>query len=596
MLDFRNVNTLWCSIVAETLVCLGLENVVICPGSRSTPLTIAFVRHHGVKTIPILDERSAAFFALGKAKRTGVPVALVCSSGTAGANFYPAVIEARESNVPLLVFTADRPPELRHAHAGQTIDQIKLYGNYPNWYTELALPEANHGMFCYLRQNIVQAWERSLFPIPGVVHLNCPFREPLAPVSDPEIEVLASQDIIKPNFFAHLRGFSSKRILTGENTTLKLGIDESEDEKPTSNEPYQRIKSLQIAAKGIIIAGLAQTEEPEKYCREIALLSQKLQFPVLAEALSPLRNYAKLNPYLITTYDTILRESDVSVLEPDVIIQVGELPTSKQLRSWLNKLTGIRYIITRSNENFDPLHSNSIHLRTSLSAFINSIEANEAKESNYLKTWCEKESKILKAIADKLQPLDTLYEGKAAWLISQHLPLKTPIFLANSMSVRNAEFFWQPNNSQIIPYFNRGANGIDGTLSTALGIADCDRPTVLLTGDLALLHDTNGWLINNYFSGHLTIILINNNGGGIFEMLPISGFEPPFEEYFATPQNIDFAQLCKTYSITYQAIDSWQQLPTLLNPLPTKGIRLLEIKCDRKQNADWLKRDRLFFS
>jgi 2-succinyl-5-enolpyruvyl-6-hydroxy-3-cyclohexene-1-carboxylate synthase len=601
MLDFRNVNTLWCSILAETLVCLGLKNAVICPGSRSTPLTIAFVRNPRVKTIPILDERSAAFFALGKAKRTGVPVALVCSSGTAGANFYPAVIEARESNVPLLVLTADRPPELRHCHAGQTIDQIKLYGNYPNWYTELALPEANHQMFCYLRQNIVQAWERSLFPHQGVVHLNCPFREPLAPISDPEIEVLASEDIIEPSFFAHLQELSLDRDIVRENITLKLGItDKSEQltnhEQPaTSNEPNNRIFHTEFyqRRKGIIIAGLTQTTEPEKYCQEIASLSQKLQFPVLAEALSPLRNYANLNPYLITTYDTILRESDIAALKPDVIIQIGELPTSKQLRSWLSKLTVIRYIITRSNENFDPLHSNSIHLRTSLSAFTNSIKVNDKSENNYLKNWCEKENKTLKAIAKKLEPLDTLYEGKAAWLISQHLPPKTPIFLANSMSVRNAEWFWQPNNSQIIPYFNRGANGIDGTLSTALGIAHSDRPTIMLTGDLALLHDTNGWLINNYFSGHLTIILINNNGGGIFEMLPISQFEPPFEEYFATPQNIDFSQLCKTYKINYQLIEHWQQLPTLLNPLPIKGIRLLEIKSDRQQDADWLKRYQL---
>ena len=569
MLDFRNVNTLWCSIIAETLVCLGLKNAVICPGSRSTPLTIAFVRHPQIKTIPILDERSAAFFALGKAKRTGVPVALVCSSGTAGANFYPAVIEAKEAGVPLIIFTSDRPPELRHAHAGQTIDQIKLYGNYPNWYTELALPEAERQMFCYLRQNIVQAWERALFPNRGVVHLNCPFREPLAPVNDPDIEALAVGDFIEPSFFAHLREFGLDRdVLVRENKFLS---------------------SLPLASKGIIIAGLSQTTAPERYCQEIALLSQKLQFPVLAEALSPLRNYAKLNPYLITAYNTILREPDLAVLEPDVIIQIGELPTSKQLRSWLGKLQATRYIITRSNENFDPLHSKSIHLRTSVAAFTNSVKENDTSQSNYLKTWCEKEKITVSAIAKKLEPLHTLYEGKVAWLLSQHLPPKTPIFLANSMSVRNAEFFWQPNDSQIIPYFNRGANGIDGTLSTALGIAEGDRPTVMLTGDLALLHDTNGWLINNHFSGHLTIILINNNGGGIFEMLPISGFEPPFEEYFATPQNIDFSQLCQTYDITYQAIEHWQQLPLLLNPLPIKGIRLLELKCDRKQDANWLK-------
>ena len=160
------------------------------------------------------------------------------------------------------------------------------------------------------------------------------------------------------------------------------------------------------------------------------------------------------------------------------------------------------------------------------------------------------------------------------------------------MTVRNAEFFWQPNNTQVVPYFNRGANGIDGTLSTALGIAQgSDRPSVILTGDLALLHDTNGFLINNHFSSHLTIILINNNGGGIFEILPISQFNPPFEEYFATPQNIDFAQLCQTYGVEYQPISNWKQIPSLLNPLPETGIRLLEIRTNRQQDADWLQKN-----
>lgn len=567
MLDFRNTNTLWCSILVETLVCLGLKDAVICPGSRSTPLTIAFARNPQVKSIPILDERSAAFFALGKAKRTDLPVVLLCSSGTAGANFYPGVIEARETGVPLIILTADRPPELRHCHAGQTIDQIKLYGNYPNWYTELALPEANREMLCYLRQNIVQAWSRSLFPFKGVVHFNCPFREPLAPIIQPEIEFLASE-IIEPDFFTHLQQ---------DNFNIQF--------EPT-------LQPLKLASEGIIIGGLNQTKEPEQYCQEIALLAKKLQFPVLAEALSPLRNYAQLNPYLITTYDSILRKPEqADLLQPKVIIQIGELPTSKQLRTWLARTKAIRYIITQNCENFDPFHGKTIHLRTSLTTFVRQIEANYSHKdsSNYLKNWCQLETKTVKAIADKLQPLEKLYEGKTAWLISQHLPPKTPIFFANSMTVRNAEFFWQPNNSQVIPYFNRGANGIDGTLSTALGIADGGCPTVMLTGDLALLHDTNGFLINNKFSGHLTIILINNNGGGIFEMLPISQFEPLFESYFATPQNIDFAQLCQTYKIEYRSINNWQQLPPLLNPLPQKGIRLLELKTNRKEDADWLK-------
>lgn len=570
MLDFRNTNTLWCSILVETLVCLGLKNAVICPGSRSTPLTIAFAKHPQVKTIPILDERSAAFFALGRAKRSQVPVVLLCSSGTAGANFFPAVIEAKETGIPLIILTADRPPELRHCHAGQTIDQIKLYGNYPNWYTELALPEVSQEMLYYLRQNIVQAWSKSLFPRQGVVHINCPFREPLAPITQEEIEISALE-IIKPDFFSHLqKNYQSDRyILSSQALPSFIGVTE-----------------------GIIIGGLTETKYPETFCQEIALLSQTLKFPVLAEALSPLRNYAQLNPYLITTYDTILRKAEQAInLQPKIVIQIGELPTSKRLRNWLSQLKAIRYIISKDSDNFDPLHSKTIHLRTSLTTFSQEIAANsfQSYSSDYVQKWCELERQTKEEIAKKIQPLETLYEGKTAWLISRHLPSQTPIFFANSMTVRNAEFFWQSNDSQIIPYFNRGANGIDGTLSTALGLAYSDRPTVMLTGDLALLHDTNGFLINQQFLGHLTIILINNNGGGIFEMLPIAQYNPPFEEYFATPQNINFAQLCQTYKIEYQLIKNWQQLIELLNPLPQQGIRLLELQTNRKQDANWLK-------
>jgi 2-succinyl-5-enolpyruvyl-6-hydroxy-3-cyclohexene-1-carboxylate synthase len=187
-----------------------------------------------------------------------------------------------------------------------------------------------------------------------------------------------------------------------------------------------------------------------------------------------------------------------------------------------------------------------------------------------------------------MRSLDALIEGKVAWLLSQTLPPDTPIFIANSMPVRNVEFFWLPNNSGITPYFNRGANGIDGTLSTALGIAHRHKSSVLLTGDLALLHDTNGFLIKQKFIDHLTIILINNNGGGIFEMLPISQFEPIFEEFFATPQNIDFEKLCDTYEIDYHRVTSWEQFKQLLNPLPKIGIRVLEVPTNRKADARWL--------
>ena len=570
MIDFRNTNTLWGSILVETLYRLGLTTAVICPGSRSTPITVAFAQHPQIETIPILDERSAAFFALGVSKKLGKPTVLICTSGTAGANFYPAVIEAKESHVPLIILTADRPPQLRHCHAGQTIDQLKLYGNYPNWQAELSLPVAELGMLRYLRQNIIHAWERALFPVRGVVHLNLPFSEPLAPLAEPELEDLEAQ-FPTQEFFSHIPIPESCR---------------------SSSRTAGTINQWQSSPKGIIIAGLAQPDEPEIYCQAIAYLCQTLQFPVLAEALSPLRNYASLNPYLISTYDLILRNTTLAEkLTPEIVIQIGELPTSKQLRSWLATIQAHQWIIEPTADNFDPLHGNTIPVRTSVEELHTYLQTElqiNNFSTNYLKQWLEAENKVRQTVKNTMESVTVLYEGKASWLLSQYLPPNTPLFIANSMSVRNAEFFWQPNDSKVIPYFNRGANGIDGTLSTALGIAHRNQSAVMLTGDLALLHDTNGFLVRNQFQGHLTIILINNDGGGIFEILPIANFDPPFEEYFATPQSINFAQLCATYKIEYQLVNNWQQLQQLINPLPQQGIRLLELKTNRKKDADWL--------
>ncbi|MEM7593445.1 MAG: 2-succinyl-5-enolpyruvyl-6-hydroxy-3-cyclohexene-1-carboxylic-acid synthase [Cyanobacteria bacterium P01_A01_bin.83] len=565
MIDFRNVNTLWASILVETLYRCGLKMAVICPGSRSTPLTVAFASHPEITTIPILDERSAAFFALGRGKKTGLPTVLVCTSGTAGANFYSAVIEAKESSIPLIILTADRPPELRNCHAGQTIDQVKLYGNLPNWQCELAVAEASLSMLCYLRQNMIQAWRQSLLPSPGVVHLNIPLREPLAPIKQPLGKIT---DQLSPDFFDGIgkvpRSIKSNKI----NISL----------------PWHSWSGK----SGIIIAGLAQPQDPEAYCQAIALLSQRLSFPVLAEALSPLRNYARLNPYLISTYDSILRQTELEELIPEVVIQIGELPTSKHLRNWLQETDVTRWIIDPKIDNFDPLHGKSIHLNLALEQIAEEIlsESNISPLTSYCQQWCELENVTRTNIDHTLVSLEYLYEGKAAWLISQTLPLGTPIFLANSMSIRYAEFFWQPNNRAYVPFFSRGANGIDGTLSTALGMAYQDAG-VLLTGDLALLHDTNGFLISQKFQGHLTIIVINNNGGGIFEILPIADF-PQFEEYFATPQAVNLSHLCKAYEIEHRPIDNWQQLAELIANLPSHGIRVLELKCDRVEDAAWL--------
>jgi 2-succinyl-5-enolpyruvyl-6-hydroxy-3-cyclohexene-1-carboxylate synthase len=558
-LDFRNLNTLWASVLVETLFRLGLTSAVISPGSRSTPLTLAFASHPRIEALPILDERSAAFFALGKAKQLGLPVVLVCTSGTAGANFYPAVIEAKESRVPLLILTADRPRELRYCHAGQTIEQTYLYSHYPQWQTELSQPVL--GLLPYLRQTLLHAWECCLFPHPGVVHLNVPFDEPLVPFPD-GTENLAA-DFPQEDFFAHLI-------------------------PPVFPRSVSRLPEISTS-KGIIIAGVAACQSGYNYSQAIANLAQSLHFPVLTEALSPVRNYAVLNPYLVCTYDFILRHSHPELI-PEIVIQLGKLPTSKELRVWLSKLECPRVIIEASQENFDPLHSQTTYLRISPEDLLSSLPTQSPpKNSDYLLTWLNLEARIQAKILTTLTNTSDLVEGKIPWLLSQHLPPHTPIFIANSMPVRDAEFFWLPNNLNLVPYFNRGANGIDGTLSTALGIAHRNQASILLTGDLALLHDTNGFLLREKFSGSLTIILINNNGAGIFETLPIAQFEPPFEEFFATPQNLDFAQLCQTYKVGYFRVSTWQELIERINPLPATGIQVIEIPIERKENARWLK-------
>jgi 2-succinyl-5-enolpyruvyl-6-hydroxy-3-cyclohexene-1-carboxylate synthase len=577
-LDFRNTNTLWASILAETLHRLGLQTAIICPGSRSAPLAVAFAQHPGIEAIPILDERSAAFFALGLAHRSGVPVALICTSGTAGANFYPAVIEAHESHVPLIVLTADRPPELRHCHAGQAIDQTHLYGTYANWYTELALPEPTLSLLAYLRQTVVQAWGRSQFPIPGPVHLNIPLREPLEPIRDPALDPIAQQ-FDEAQFFQMV-----------QRSSLTVG------DAQLSQLPLQNWLSCD---RGLIIAGPATPHHAAAYCEAIAQLSQTLGWPVLAEGLSPLRNHADLNPHLIATYDIALRNPDVAAqLQPDQIIRIGELPTSKTLRQWLQTLSIPQWIIEPSDQNVDPLHSHSIHLRTSIEALAECLVSRgdrivkppSSSPYPYLKTWLTLETHLQKAIHHTLATTQPLHESKAAWILSQTLPVGTPLFIANSMPVRDVEIFWQPGNLKVQPYFNRGANGIDGTLSSALGMAHRHQSSVLLTGDLSLLHDTNGFLIQPQWKGHLTIVLINNAGGGIFGMLPIAQFEPPFETFFATPQQADFAKLCAAYSVEHIQIQSWEALETLLNPLPEQGIRVLEICCDRILDAEWRKK------
>lgn len=566
-LDFRNANQLWASVMAESLHRLGLRNAVLCPGSRCAPLTLAFAQHPQIEAIPVLDERSASFFALGLARQQHRPVVLLCTSGTAGANFYPAVIEARESGVPLVILTADRPPELRHCHAGQAIDQVKLFGHYPHWQAELGLPSAEEAALAYLRQTLLFAWEQAIAPTghsPGPVHLNCPLREPLAPVADPAVQALG-QGFDSEGFFGHLSPLTATELWS----------------------PLPR-GSWQDCQRGLIIIGLAQPQDGEAYGQAIAQIAARLGWPVLCDALNPMRGQASQLPGLICHYDAILRNPEQqSSLAPDLVLRLGELPTSKVLRQWLAQLDCPQWIVSDRLENFDPLHGPSQPLRCGLAQLAHQLQPAPPTSLSYRNQWCQLDQQAGQAIDQTMAALDELREPKLPWLLSQTLAPETPLFVANSTPVRDMEWFWRGGDRQIQPYFNRGANGIDGTLSTALGIAHGNRPSVLITGDLALLHDTNGWLIAPRLRGHLTILLINNNGGGIFELLPIAAFEPPFEEFFAMPQTANFSALCQTYGAAYEQIQTWEQLSQRLAQLPSQGLRLLELKTDRKTDRSW---------
>jgi 2-succinyl-5-enolpyruvyl-6-hydroxy-3-cyclohexene-1-carboxylate synthase len=553
-LDFRNVNALWGSVLVETLSRLGLRTAVISPGSRSAPLTLAFAGHRQIESIPVLDERSAAFFALGLAKQQRQPVVLLCTSGTAGANYFPAIIEAQESGVPLLVITADRPPEMRDASSGQTIDQQKLFGSHVNFYHEFAVPVATLPMLAYLRQTVAHAWGRAQTPEPGPVHLNAPFRDPLVPLADGTTKEV--EGLIDDSFFSHLE------------TTLPVAGSSIIWQRPTT-------------ARGLIVAGPAAPRDRPSYAARVRGLSADLGWPVLADALSPLRGGGSDN--VVTTYDAVLRDTTTARdLIPRTVLCLGGWPTSKVLRAWLESSGAEILLVSPSATNRDALHGRTRQIVAPVESL--AVAGERIPDDSYRQKWLRADAVARASIDEALEREGALFEGKASWLLARHLPVGAEVSVANSMPVRDVEYFWPADNSGRAIHFNRGANGIDGTLSTAVGLAHGAAPMVLLTGDLALLHDTNGFLLRPKFRGSLTVVLINNRGGGIFEHLPVASHES-FENYFATPQDVDFEKLCAAHQVPHVCAQSWEHFAELIGSPQPAGIRVLEVRTDRKRDA-----------
>lgn len=575
---FPNINSLWGAVAAETLARTGVRHAVVSPGSRSAPLTCALASHPGIEAIPVLDERSAGFHALGLAKATGQAVAVVCTSGSAAANLLPAVVEASEGDVPLLVLTADRPPELRACASGQTIDQPKLYGGYVRHYLEMARPSENR--LRYLRQTLAEAVRLSGAPRPGPVHLNTPFADPLAPETRN-----GGVAFDRSEFFADWPGavaeaeWASRRDLRWASEGYSAAYD-----------LMRLMEALARAEKPLLLAGTLVTGEAPFWAEALRTLLGRLEAPLLVDALSGLRGAPELDRYSIYEYDVILRSGAAKrALEPDLVLQLGTLPTSKELRRWLESLQAPVWVLTPAAMTLDPLHGRAIQVPCRPAALASAAErlAAGAAAQGYRQKWERAGREASRVINAGLKVVGPRFEGLVAALVARHLPEGSALVIANSMPVRDFEYFYRSPLARHPVYCNRGANGIDGTLSTALGIAaGTVRPVFLVTGDLALLHDANGMLQAGSLRGSLTILLINNRGGGIFENLPIAAFDPPFEAFFATPQTVDFGAWAGAFGVEYRRLEDFRaELPAFLGQPPASGVRLLELPTGRKADV-----------
>ena len=557
-LDFRNTNALWSSVAAETLWRAGVRHAVISPGSRNTPLTMALVAHAGIETTPVLDERSAAFFGLGIAKRTGAPVVLLCTSGSAGAHYLPAIIEAKECGTPLIAITADRPPELRDCASGQTIDQQKLFGGFVAFYHELAVPEARIDRLSYLRQTLRHAVSRSLAG--GPVHLNAPFRDPLPPIEDDTAKPLACA-VDWAEFFILPPGAAAEAL-------PKLGL------------PAEF-----ITKQGVIVAGAGFDDG------DCALAhGAGYGWPVLADTLSGARLRVSNRATVIAGYDAILRdEGAAEKLRPEVVVIFGEVPTSKVLRAWLAKVDAPTVQFSPRPDNRDGLHGRTRHVCAKPEELDRAPIVFGGAGPEWESGWARAEAAAQAVLATA--SVVPAFEGAFTRAVADTLGRGHTLCVASSMPVRDLEYLAPVRTDGPRVIANRGANGIDGTLSTALGVAHGGGPVVLLTGDLAFLHDTNGFLVASKLKGSLTVVVINNDGGGIFGHLPVAQFNPPFEEYWATPQRVDLAKLCAAYAVPHQLIAAPAQLREELRAhVGEPGVRVIEVRTDRTKDVATRKR------
>ena len=565
-----NINTHWASVFVDELARGGLRAVCLAPGSRSTPLALAFAAQPAIRIYRHLDERSAGFFGLGLALATGQPVALLCTSGTAAANFHPAIVEAYYAYVPLLVLTADRPPELRGSGANQTIDQVKMYGDHVRWAVDAPVPAtgAPDVVLRHMCTLAARALAAADGPPRGPVHVNMPFRKPLEP--DAQTATIAPPDIPPPR---------------PPHTHISRGRLSPTDEQ---------LATVTAAAgqPGIIICGPGCPGGD--FPVAVATLAARLGWPILADPLSGLRHGAHVvEGPVLGGYPLWLPALGARRPRPAAILRFGAVPTSAALSAWLEASAPPTHIHVRDDGQWaDDLHLTHTLIQADPTLFctqmVDALKDAPPAPPRWI-TFLQRVEEATWAAVDQALADRPLFDGGAIARALAALPEDAVVFAGNSMPVRYIDAFDRPDTRPIALYGNRGASGIDGNVSTALGLAAATgRPVVAFLGDITFYHDMNGLLAAQQQGlTDVTFVVTNNDGGGIFRRLPIARHDPPFTDLFLTPHGLTFGHAAALYGLEYAAVRDLAELGAALgNDRQPSAARLIEVITDGAADHD----------
>lgn len=557
-----NRNIIWAAAFINELVNLNVRYACISPGSRNTPLIYACVKSKKLKSFSIIDERVSGFFALGLAKSTLNPVILVCTSGTAAAEFYPAIIEAYQSKTPLIICSADRPASLRNTGANQTINQHNLYKNHIIWFIDAGLPKTTMSYLWHIKNIARNAYIESFIKNRGPVHINFPFDEPL----DPNV---FTDDIYE------------NQLDLAEKIFIPLSISDHKAKSLERSSLFFVAEKIIKSNRGVIAVGF--DEYTKDFYSACVKFSKQVGFPILADASSNFRTCGLKHPNILTNYDSYLRsEKFLQNHQPDFIIQFGRNFTSKALTHFIQQSKCEKLLVNLFGEWKNPKDNFVLTAAVNPTLFCNELRRSIGNRSKNMFEWmnsfynAEKTASFFKGelIDNASFPAETRIVSEVINII----PNNSNLMISNSLPIRDLELAISTIKKKIKIFHNRGASGIDGILSTALGIANSSKQkTFLLIGDLAFYHDLNSLQLLQNYSIPLTVILINNNGGRIFDMLPISKFESDMKNYFIAPHNLDFNKIVTAFGIKYYRIKSWSDFKNKLTRNVNKSS-VLELK------------------